>query len=136
MGDAIIGIVFSGILALLGFIVRKDVKERHEMKVASGVIEKVTESEGFINYHITFTAEGRTMTGKSSAYSISTKQLHKGDFVSINYYMTKAGWPRVIILDDEMESCAESGKGAAKIFWGLSAAFFLAAIIMLIQSLL
>lgn len=136
MRDVIIFALLGAGTAVLAYVTAKGSRRKYEMKAASGVIDRVMHYQGVIYYYVSFAAEGKVMTGEAGPYSSDKKWLHEGDNVSINYYFTKARQPQVEILNNELEPCSKSFAFLSKIFCGISAAFFLVAIIMLIQSLL
>lgn len=136
MKEVIILIVFALIFAVLAFLTRNAGKRNQQLKSASGVIERISHVDGEINYYVTFQENGQTRSGKSITYPPSTKRLRVGDKVEINYYETKAGWPRVIILDDDLKPCENSLKLLPKALRWISVGFFVVALIFLIKNFL
>lgn len=136
MKEVITLAIFALIFAALAFLSRNAGSRNQDMKYASGVIERISHVDGEINYYVTFKENGKTLTGKSITYPPSTKRLSVGDAVEINYYETKASWPRVIILDEDLKPCENSLKFLPKVFMWISLGFFAVAVLYLVKSFL
>lgn len=134
MKEVIVLAVFATIFAMLASIFRNAGKRKQQLRSASGIIDSISHNDGEIKYYVLFNAEGKSFKGKSITYPPSTKRLCVGDEVKIHYYETKAGWPRVIIMDEDMKPCESSLKLLPKIFKWLSIGFFVVALIFLIKT--
>lgn len=73
---------------------------------------------------------------KSIIYPGSGKRLQEGSTVNVEYYFTKAGWPRVIIQDSDLKPREKSLKGLPKVLGVISLVFFVVAILFLLKHLL
>lgn len=128
--------IFALIFAALAFLCKDAGNRKQDLKYASGIIERISHVDGEINYYVTFIENGKTLIGESIIYPPSTKRLSVGDIVEINYYETKARWPRVIILDDDLKPCENSLKLLPKVFKWISLGFFVVAVMFFVKSLL
>lgn len=135
MKEVIILVVFAAIFAALASICRNSGEQKQQLRSANGIIDSISHYDGTIIYYVSFREEGKTFRGKSIPYPSSTKRLCVGDEVKINYYETKAGWPRVIIIDEDMEPCENSLKLLSKVFKWISVGFFVVALIFLIKTI-
>ena len=133
MKEVITLAIFALIFAALAFLCRNAGNRNQDMKYANGIIERISHVDGEINYYVTFKENGKMLTGKSITYPPSTKRLSVGDAVEINYYETKARWPRVIILDEDLKPCENSRKFLPKVFKWISPGFFVVAVLFLVK---
>lgn len=125
---------FALIFASLSFLFKDAGTRKQDLKYATGIIERISHVDGEIHYYITFVENGKTLIGKSITYPPSTKRLRVGDIVEINYFETKARWPCVIILDDDLKPCENSLKLLPKVFKWISLGFFVLAVIFFFKS--
>ena len=86
--------------------------------------------------YVSFYREGQALQGKSIIYPGSGKRLQEGATVNIAYYFTKAGWPRVIIQDPELNPRENTAKKLPKFLGIISLGFFVVAILFLLKNLL
>lgn len=107
-------------------------------KEATGIITKITDSDsGNIKYYVSFvTVDGMHMNGKSIYYSSTKGKYDKGDSVAIKYFINRNGYARVSLIDDELVSCGESAKTAARNFLIATVVFLIIAAIFFIKNIL
>lgn len=126
--------VISIIFAFLTFLLWRFRNKKYQTKTATALVERITHSEGFINYYVKFDVDGETIEGRSIAYRPTIKTYTKGDYVPIEYYFTKNDWVRVIILDDELYPINNSFESVEKVLMWISIGFLIISIGSLIIS--
>lgn len=110
-----------------------------DARETNGTITRIIYDEGgTVKYYVSFvTNEGMHMEGQSIYYA-STKGKYKiNDTVAIKYFINRKGRARVALIDDELITCEESIKKAARnmliatiVFLIISAIFFVKNILL------
>jgi len=136
MKEVITLIVFAAIFGVLAFLTRNAGSRTQNLETATATIDRLTHSDGDIIYYVSFYREGQVVQGKSIIYPGSGKRLQEGTTVDIEYYFTKAGWPRVIIQDPELNPRENTAKKLPKILGVISLGFLAVAIFFLLKSFL
>lgn len=136
MSEVVILIVFALIFAILGFLTRNAGKRTQKLQTAKAKIDRLSHSDGDIIYYVSFYNHGKLEQGKSIVYPGSGERLQVGAVVDVEYYFTKAGWPRVIIQDPNLIPRERTAGGLPKVLNVLSAGFFIAAVLFLLKNLL
>lgn len=136
MKEAITLFVFAAIFGALAFLTRNAGSRTQNLETATATIDRLTHSDGDIIYYVSFCREGQVLQGKSIIYPGSGKRLQEGTTVDIEYYFTKAGWPRVIIQDPELNPRENTTKKLPKILGAISLVFLAVATFFLLKSFL
>lgn len=136
MKEVITLIVFAAIFGVLAFLTRNAGNRTQNLEVATATIDRLTHSDGDIIYYVSFCREGQALQGKSIIYPGSCKRLQEGASVDIEYYFTKAGWPRVIIQDPELNPRENTVKKLPKVLTIISLGFLMVAVFFLLKYLL
>lgn len=135
MKEAITLIVFALIFAFLAFMTRNAGIRTQELETATAKIDRLTQHDRDIVYYVSFYREGQLLQGKSIVYPGVGKRLQEGSIVNIEYYFTKAGWPRVIIQDPELEPREKTATKLPKVLGVISLGFFVVAILFFLKNL-
>lgn len=136
MKESIILLAIAVLFILLSSFTRRAGVRKQTLETAVALINRISHVDSEINYYVSFVVDGKTVSGKSVTYPPSTKRLRVGDRVTIAYYYTKAGWPRVIIQDEEMKPCEDSLKMLPKILLWIGFAFFAVAAFCVVNTLI
>ena len=132
MSDAVIALVF-GLLALAAsYLTRNAGQPKRNLKSSWAVIERKAEPDKEVIYYVKVEIDGRWVEGKSITYRYTAKHLHVGDRVPVNYYMTNAGWPRVVFRDPDMPDGSEQAKKVPQGLRWVAIAFFVLAALLLV----
>ena len=128
--------IFALFFSALAFLTRNSGSRTQNLETAIAKIDRLTHSDGDIIYYVSFYREGQLLQGKSIIYPGSGKRLQEGATVNVQYYFTKAGWPRVIIQDPDLKPREKSLKKLPKVLGVISLAFFVVVILFLLKNLL
>lgn len=121
-------LILAVVFIILAWIIGQTDDDKYDMIEASATIDRVVYSDtGNAMYYVTFLENGKTITGQSIYYSSSTKALNGGDDVAINYFYTKGGNVRVIILDNTLKPCMNSLKSLSRVLLYISVILFIVA---------
>lgn len=136
MKEAVTLIVFALIFAVLAFLTRNAGSRNKNLETATAKIDRLTHSDGDIIYYVSFYREGQLLQGKSIIYPGSGKRLQEGSTVNVEYYFTKAGWPRVIIQDPDLKPRGKTATKLPIVLGIISLGFFVVAILFFLKNLL
>lgn len=134
MRDVIVLIVFGSIFALIAFLTRNAGKKPPDLKTAEAVIDQVADVDRTVTYYVSLFVDGKIVRGESVPYSYFAKHRSVGDRVTVEYYLTKPGWPRVYIVDDRLKTCEEASKNTPIIVAGIALAFYISALILYLKT--
>ncbi len=104
-----------------------------DAREANGTITRIIYDEGgTVKYYVSFvTNEGMHMQGQSIYYASTKGKYKTNDTAVIKYFINRKGSARVALIDDELITCEESIKKAARnmlistiVFLIISAIFF------------
>lgn len=109
-----------------------------EAKETNGTITRIIDDEGgTIMYYVSFvTDNGMYMEGQSIYYSSTKDKYKKNDTVAIKYLINKKGYAQVSLIDNELVSCDESVKIAARNMLIASVVFLIIGVIYFVKNIL
>lgn len=116
-------IVIVFVIAIALFVIAFMMKVAHKnegvqmdnCKQTYATIDRVIFSDtGNAKYYVSFSENGNKIIAQTDHYSSGTKSLNPGDGVKIEYFFTKNGAPRAVILDERLTPVSNSVSGFYK----------------------
>lgn len=107
-------------------------------KIIMGTVVGIGGNKNGSIYYISFEDNGKYFErAKTIRYKIThSRHTRKGEVVPIKYYLSSAGAPKVMIMDDELVPCGNGSKLEERIFLGVSAGCLAFTIYFLIRACL